>query len=397
MAPNAGKLGTLMANSQQFDGLRPFYAMEILAMAKAKEAQGVEISHLEVGEPGAQVAPKVREAVVNTVLNDRQGYTHAKGNASLREKLVTYYRAQHGVIVDPDNILVTNGSSAGFTLAFLSAFEKGARIAVTRPGYPAYLNILSSLGFEPAEIAISAENGWKLTAEQIRETHKRAPLDGLLLASPANPTGAMVTTDELKEIVSVCRDLGIRFISDEIYHGLSHGDKEATALQFGDDSIVINSFSKYYCMTGWRIGWMVLPKSLVRRTEIMAQNMFISAPSMSQVAAEAALDCREYYDEQKRKYVQNGALLTKALNEMGFRDARQSDGAFYAYVNIADFSNDSIEFCQKLLERGDVAATPGVDFDRQEGHKFVRFSYAGARADIENAIEKLAAFLARPV
>ena len=157
-----------MANSQQFDGLRPFYAMEILAMAKAKEAQGVEISHLEVGEPGAQVAPQVREAVVNTVLNDRQGYTHAKGNASLREKLVTYYRAQHGVIVDSDNILVTNGSSAGFTLAFLSAFEKGARIAVTRPGYPAYLNILNSLGFEPAEIAISAENGWKLTGEQIR-------------------------------------------------------------------------------------------------------------------------------------------------------------------------------------------------------------------------------------
>lgn len=386
-----------MANSQQFDGLRPFYAMEILAMAKEKEAAGIEISHLEVGEPGAQVAPEVREAVAKSVMEDRQGYTHAKGSRELREKLSVYYRHRHKAIVDPENILVTNGSSAGFVLGFLSAFKPGANIAVTRPGYPAYLNILSSLGFEAVEIAVSAQNGWRLTAQQLREAYAANPFDGLLLASPANPTGAMIERDAFEQIILTCRELGVRFISDEIYHGLSHGMAETSALEFGHDALIINSFSKYFCMTGWRIGWMVLPQDLVRRTEIMAQNMFISAPSIAQVAASVALDCRDYYDAQKQKYIRNGAVLTQALNEMGLRDVRQSDGAFYAYVDISDFSNDSIDFCQKLLERAEVAATPGVDFDRMDGHKFVRFSYAGSSEVIDAAIEKIAGFLARPV
>lgn len=397
MPPNTGKLGSLMTNSQQFDALRPFYAMEILAQAKQKEALGEKVCHLEVGEPGAQVAPEVREAVATAVLNKPQGYTHAKGNASLRNGLVEYYRQQHKAIVDPDDILITNGSSAGFILAFLSGFERGAKIAVTRPGYPAYLNILSSLGFEAVEIELSPDQSWRLDAEAVRDAHSRNQFDGLLLASPANPTGAMIERDELKQIVEACRELDVRFISDEIYHGLSHGMNETTALEFGNDAIVINSFSKYYCMTGWRLGWMVLPKDLVRRTEIMAQNMFISAPSMSQLAGEIALKCRDYYDAQKVQYISNGLLLTRALQEMGFADVCQSDGAFYAYADISPFSNDSVDFCQKLLDRGDVAATPGVDFDRVNGNKFVRFSYAGSRETIEDAIEKMAGFLSRPL
>jgi aspartate/methionine/tyrosine aminotransferase len=397
MAPNARKLGTLMAKSQEFDALRPFYAMEILALAKQKEAQGTKVCHLEVGEPGARAAPQVREAVAAAVQNEPQSYTHAKGNASLREGLVNYYRQRHKAIVDPEDILVTNGSSAGFILAFLAGFERGAKIAVTRPGYPAYLNILSSLGFEPVEIELSADRSWRLDANDVRKAHDKQPFAGLLLASPANPTGAMIEREELEEIIKTCRDLGVRFISDEIYHGLSHGMAETSALEFGDDAIIINSFSKYYCMTGWRLGWMVLPKDKARRTEIMAQNMFISAPSMSQLAGEVALKCRDYYDAQKVHYLTNGLLLTRALQEMGFGDVCQSDGAFYAYANVSSFTDDSVEFCKKLLERADVAATPGVDFDRVNGNKFVRFSYAGSRETIEDAIEKMAGFLSRPL
>ncbi len=251
-----------MTNSQQFDALRPFYAMEILALAKQKEAQGEQVCHLEVGEPGAQVAPDVREAVATAVLNKPQGYTHAKGNASLRDGLVEYYRQQHKVIVDPEDILVTNGSSAGFILAFLAGFERGAKkIAVTRPGYPAYLNILCSLGFEPVEIELSPSQNWRLDAEAVREAHTQNSFDGLLLASPANPTGAMIERDEMQRIVETCRELNVRFISDEIYHGLSHGMEETTALEFGNDAIIINSFSKYYCMTGWRLGGWFCPKT----------------------------------------------------------------------------------------------------------------------------------------
>ncbi|MGJ8529263.1 pyridoxal phosphate-dependent aminotransferase [Maritalea sp.] len=386
-----------MTKSQEFDALRPFYAMEILAMAKEKEAQGIEISHLEVGEPGALAAPEVREAVARAVMDEGQGYTHAKGNLSLREGLVHYYRQQHKAIVDVEDILVTNGSSAGFILAFLAGFKPGAKIAVTRPGYPAYLNILTSLGFKPVEIELSPEASWRLSAEMVQQAYEAEAFDGLLLASPANPTGAMIEREDLEQIIEVCRTLGVRFISDEIYHGLSHGMEETSALEFGDDAIVINSFSKYYCMTGWRLGWMVLPKDLVRRTEIMAQNMFISAPSLSQLAGEVALNCRSYYDAQKTNYVNNGTILTRSLNEMGFRNVRQSDGAFYAYADISEFSNDSVRFCHELLERGDVAATPGVDFDRVNGHNFVRFSYAGSREVIESAIEKMAGFLSRPL
>jgi len=386
-----------MAQSQEFDALRPFYAMEILALAKQKEAQGVKVCHLEVGEPGALAAPDVRETVAQTVLNEVQGYTHAKGNASLRDGLMGYYRQQHKTIVDPEDILITNGSSAGFTLAFLAGFARGAKIAVTRPGYPAYLNILSSLGFEPVEIELSAMDSWRLDAEMVRVAYKKQAFDGLLLASPANPTGAMIEREALQEIVETCRELNVRFISDEIYHGLSHGMPETSALEFGEDAIIINSFSKYYCMTGWRLGWMVLPKDLVRRTEVLAQNMFISAPSMSQVAGEVALKSRDYYDAQKSHYLSNGLLLTRALQEMGFGDVCQSDGAFYAYADISAFSIDSVAFCQQLLERGDVAATPGVDFDRVNGHNFVRFSYAGSRETLEIAIEKMAGFLSRPL
>ncbi|WP_424981104.1 pyridoxal phosphate-dependent aminotransferase [Maritalea sp. S77] len=386
-----------MTKIAQLPHLQPFFAMEILAMAKTLEAEGREICHLEVGEPGAAPAPEVIAAVQQSAEMDPQRYTPAKGELNLREALCEYYRSQHSAVVKPENILITNGSSAGFVLAFLSGFKKGSRIAVTRPGYPAYLNIISSLGFEPVEIEVHAQDGWRLDADELRAAHKANPFDGLLLASPANPTGAMVEREDLARIINACDDLGIRFISDEIYHGLSHGLPETSALELGDNALIINSFSKYYCMTGWRLGWLVLPDEMVRQTEMLAQNMFISAPSISQLAGRVALDCRDYYNAQKSNYVRNGMLLVEALNEMGFKNARMSDGAFYAYVGIDGLADDSVAFCKALLQEAGVAATPGVDFDRVKGHKFVRFSYAGDHDMLVQAIEKMAGFLSRPL
>ncbi|MEO6015270.1 MAG: aminotransferase class I/II-fold pyridoxal phosphate-dependent enzyme, partial [Devosia sp.] len=306
----------------------------------------------------------------------------------------TYYAAQHGVSVDADSIIVTMGSSSGFILAFSGGFAPGSKIAVTRPGYPAYLNTLSGLGFRPVEIPISAANGWHLSAADIEAAYASEPFVGLLLASPANPTGAAVSREQLAEIVAVCAKLGVRFISDEIYHGLDYRGPSASALELTRDAIVINSFSKYYCMTGWRVGWMVVPEDALRRVQILQQNMFISAPTLSQIAARAALGERDYYEAQKAHYAQNRVLLGRGLRDIGF-GVEDGAGAFYAYADVSRFTNDSLGFCKALLQEAGVAATPGVDFDRINGQRFVRFSYAGSTQTIERAIERIGAFVRR--
>jgi aspartate/methionine/tyrosine aminotransferase len=374
------------------DGLMPFHAMEILKRAKAIEATGRTVCHLEVGEPAAPPAPRVIEAV-GKALPQAQGYTNAKGMAELRDGLAAYYADWHGVAVDPDSIVCTMGSSAGFIIAFHTAFRPGARIAITRPGYPAYVNTLLGLGFGIVEIPLSPANGWKLSGADIAAAHADAPFEGLLFASPANPTGAAVDRAELADIVATCKRLGVRLISDEIYHGLDYRGPSVSALELTRDAIIINSFSKYYCMTGWRIGWMVLPDELVRRAEILQQNLFISAPTLSQIAATVALGERDYAEEQKAGYAANRGLLNDGLRALGFDIGAASDGAFYAYAGISGFSNDSMSFCESLLEEAGVAATPGIDFDRAGGNRYVRFSYAGRRETIERALERMAAFL----
>jgi len=371
------------------DGLMPFQAMEILKRAKAMEATGRTVCHLEIGEPGSPPAPKVIEAVTKA-LPQAQGYTNAKGLAELREGLSAYYSAQHGMSVDPDMILATMGSSSGFILAFHAAFAPGARIAITRPGYPAYVNTLVGLGFKVAEIPLTAANGWRLTGAEIAAAHAETPFEGLLFASPANPTGATVDRDGLRDIVETCARLGVRLISDEIYHGLDYRGPSVSALELTRDAVVINSFSKYYCMTGWRIGWMVMPEELIRRTEILQQNLFISAPTLSQIAATVALGEREYSEEQKAGYAANRSLLHDGLTTLGFSLGEPSDGAFYAYAGIAKFSNDSLEFCERMLEEAGVAITPGIDFDRVGGQGYVRLSYAGQRESVELALERMA-------
>ncbi|MGN6102250.1 MAG: pyridoxal phosphate-dependent aminotransferase [Devosia sp.] len=380
-------------NDPSANDLTPFHAMEILARARALEGAGRSVCHLELGEPSAPPAPGVLEAV-RRALPEGQAYTPAKGILPLREGLAEFYRRQHGVAVDPERILVTMGSSAAFVLAFLGGFPRPARIAVTRPGYPAYLNTLAGLGLPSVEIPLDSGSGWRLTAEMVEAAYRQQPFDGLLFASPANPTGAAVTREGLGEIVATCRRLGVRLISDEIYHGLTYGEPSASALEFGADAVVINSFSKYHCMTGWRVGWMVLPQDLVRRVEMLQQNLFISAPTLGQVAGLAALGERDYAEEQKAKYARNRDILTRGLSTLGFA-VEPADGAFYAYADAWAFTNDSMAFCKDLLEIAGVAATPGVDFDRRNGSRFVRFSYAGSQATIEAALERMDGFLRR--
>lgn len=378
--------------TDKLTGLRPFYVMEITARSTLVEASGRTVSHMESGEPGAPPAPKVRAAVA-AALDQPQKYTHSSGQLELRQALVEYYRTQHAVTVDPGLVMATMGSSAGFILAFLGAFGRNARIAVTRPGYPAYLNTLDGLGMQAIEIPLTAASGWRLSATDIEAAYSREKFDGLLFASPANPTGAAVTREALKEIVEVCAKLGVRLISDEIYHGLDYRGPSTSALEFTRDAIVINSFSKYYCMTGWRIGWMVLPEELLSRTSMLQQNLFISAPTLSQIAARVALGERQYSEEQKAQYAVNRHVLNDGLAQLGLTSATEADGAFYAYVDFSRFTNDSLAFCKALLDEGGVAATPGIDFDRLNGHRFVRFSYAGTRATIDEGLNRIEAFL----
>jgi aspartate/methionine/tyrosine aminotransferase len=377
---------------EKLTGLRPFYVMEITARSTLVEASGRTVSHMESGEPGAPPAPAVRAAIA-AALDYPQKYTHSSGQIELRQALVEYYRTQHRVEVDAGHIMATMGSSSGFILAFLGAFGRNAKIAVTRPGYPAYLNTLDGLGMQAVEIPVTAESGWRLTAADVEEAYAKEKFDGLLFASPANPTGAAVTREALREIVEVCAKLGVRLISDEIYHGLDYRGLSASALEFTRDAIIINSFSKYYCMTGYRIGWMVLPEDLLNRTSMLQQNLFISAPTLSQIGARVALGERAYSEEQKAQYAVNRHVLAEGLAQFGLASANEGDGAFYAYVDFSRYTNDSLAFCKQLLDEAAVAATPGIDFDRLNGHRFVRFSYAGTRATIDEALGRLEGFL----
>ena len=383
-----------MTETSDTSGLRPFYAMAINARARALEQQGRSICHLEIGEPGVAPAPEVRAAVAKA-LDRPQGYTHFAGLPELRDALAGYYETQHGVAAKPDSIIATMGSSSGFILAFLGAFGPGARIAVTRPGYPAYLNTLSGLGFEAVEIPVLAANNWRLTAGDIAAAHAKTPFEGLLFASPANPTGAAVSREGLAEIVATCARLGVRLISDEIYHGLDYRGPSVSALEFTRDAIIINSFSKYYCMTGWRIGWMVLPDAVLARTQMLQQNLFISAPTLSQHAATVALGARAYAEVQKAQYAENRKLLVPALKQLGFGLADENDGAFYVYCDVSRFTEDSLGWCEALVDEAGVAATPGIDFDRLNGNRYVRFSFAGTHETVERAIERIAGFVRR--
>ncbi|MBN9053188.1 MAG: aminotransferase class I/II-fold pyridoxal phosphate-dependent enzyme [Rhizobiales bacterium] len=369
--------------------VEPFHAMDVLAEATRRRASGRPVISMAVGQP-VHPAPEAARAAARRALDiGRIGYTDALGLLSLRTAISDFYEARHGVSVDPGRIAITTGSSAGFNLAFLALFDAGDRVAIARPGYPAYRNILAALGIETVEIEVNAENGFTLTPEALA-----GRIDGVLLASPANPTGTVTGRANLAALSAYCRDNGIAFISDEIYHGLTFVGEEATALEFGDDAVIINSFSKYYCMTGWRIGWMVLPETLVRPVERIAQSLYISAPELSQIAAEAALGAEVELNVYRDAYRVNRDFLVKRLPELGFSIASPMDGAFYAYVDVGRFTNDSMAFARRMLAETDVAATPGIDFDPRDGHHTMRFSYAGSFEEMSEAVDRLARWLA---
>lgn len=371
--------------------VEPFHAMDVLAEANRLKAMGHPVVSLAVGQPSDPVPSIVREAAQQALLAGRGGYTDALGLMDLRQAISTHYRDHYGVDVPVSRIAVTTGSSAGFNLAFLAMFDPGDRIAITTPGYPAYRNILIALGLDVVEIRLE-EEGW-LTAAQLEHAHREKPLQGVLFASPANPTGAITPPQALQALIEAARSMGISVISDEIYHRLSYQDDDITALSYGDDVTVINSFSKYYCMTGWRIGWMVLPEELVRPVERIAQSLYISAPELSQAAAIRAFDASDELDRVKERYRHNRELLVSALPDLGLPLAAPMDGAFYAYCDVTRHSNDSMDFAKRLLAECHIAATPGIDFDLAEGQRFLRLSYAGSEADVTQAIARLKAWL----
>ncbi|MDP2619924.1 MAG: aminotransferase class I/II-fold pyridoxal phosphate-dependent enzyme [Hyphomicrobiales bacterium] len=372
-----------------------FIAMDVLGEANRLEAEGRRILHLEVGQPGTPAPRMVRERARRALDVERLGYTDALGIPLLRARISRHYAETYGLDVPSERIAVTTGSSGGFILSFLAGFDVGARVAMPTPGYPAYRNILTTLGLETVPLRVGEATRWAPTPAMIHAQQKKGPIDGLLVASPANPTGTMLTTAVLEEVVELCAGEGIWFISDEIYHGLTYDRPAETALRFSDDVIVINSFSKYYSMTGWRVGWMVLPERLVRPVERLAQNLFISVPALSQLAAVAAFEATEELEANRAAYAKNRDFLLRALPEVGLGDFLPMDGAFYAYVDVSRHTNDSMDFAKRLLRETGVAVTPGLDFDPENGNRYVRLSFAGPPEDIEEAVRRIGEWLQR--
>jgi|TARA_B100000315_G_scaffold260681_1_gene324024 aspartate/methionine/tyrosine aminotransferase len=371
----------------------PFIVMDVMRAANERAASGKDVLHLEVGQPSTPAPVAVIEAAKQALDSDLLGYTDALGVPPLRERLAAYYQEYYGITVPMERIIVTTGSSGAFMLSFLAVFDQGDKVGLASPSYPAYKNILRALGVEIIDIPVGPDTAFQPTAEILANLD--VELDGLIVASPSNPTGSMLSAKALEEIVQWCDASGVRLISDEIYHGITYEGKASTALYYGDDAIIVNSFSKYFSMTGWRLGWMIVPENLIRASECLAQNLFISPPTLSQLATISVFDCFEELDANVARYAENRALLLKELPKAGLDQLAPSDGAFYVYADVTRFTNDSQVFCQKVLAETGVAITPGIDFDTERGSQFVRLSFAGSTADMAAAADRLGDYLAK--
>lgn len=372
--------------------ISPFVVMDVMEAAARYAAQNhVGVMHLEVGQPSTAAPAMAIDAARRILVEDKLGYTVALGLPALRQRISTYYQDRHQILVPPGRIVVTPGSSGAFVLAFLAAFDVGDRVGVAIPGYPCYRNILTSLGVDVVSIACGPDVGFRFTLETLQAVGKK--LDGLIIASPANPTGTTVDSAEMERIAAYCDARNIRLISDEIYHGIEFTEPSATAAQFSGNAIVVNSFSKYYSMTGWRIGWMVMPEPLIRPTEKLMQNLFIAAASISQHAALAAFDASEELDTHVVRYAENRDIILKALKRLSIDAVAPADGAFYVYADVPHLTSNSIKFCTDLLDATGVAIVPGVDFDPANGHTAIRFSYATDTASIVTAMERFERFV----
>ncbi len=365
----------------------PFVVMDVVQAAADLEAKGRKVYHLEIGQPGVSAPQSVLEAARQKMLDDALGYTVALGIPELRQAISRHYAERFDVNVPFERIVITPGSSGAFILSFVALFDKGARVAVPAPGYPCYRNILKSLDLVPVDIEISAENDYLLMPEDLEKLDE--PVSGVIVSSPGNPTGSMYSASDLKRLVDYCSDNNIQFISDEIYHGISFGKPCVSALSFSDDLFTINSFSKYFAMTGWRIGWVVVPEGMIRPIERLMQNMFISTTTLSQHAAVEVLNCYDELDAHVTDYKANRDLLLKRLGEARLTKIASPDGAFYLYADVSHLTDDSVTFCRRILDETGVAVTPGVDFDPARGHQTIRFSYARDFATIDEASIKL--------
>jgi len=391
LSDRAKRLLTASARSD----VPPFMVMDVMAAAARIEAAGGHVIHMEVGQPDAP-APKAAIAAARAALEwGRIDYTSALGIPTLRARIARHYRDSYGCTVDPERIVVTTGSSGAFILAFLALFEPGDRVAVTVPGYPPYRHILTALGCEPVLIETNSETRHALTGEALLAAHRRTPLQGVLVGSPANPTGTMMSREALTSLIAAAEGEGIRFISDEIYHGLDYAFPAVTAAQLSPNALVINSFSKYFCMTGWRVGWMLVPEPMVRPIERLQQNLAISVPTLSQIAAEAAFEGRDEMEGVKRGYQENRRILIDGLPQAGLDSFLPADGAFYLYADVSKFTSDSLDFAKQMLEHAHVAATPGTDFDPVHGRGFIRFSYARSADDMHEAVARITRWLAQ--
>ena len=371
----------------------PFMVMDVMAAAARMEAAGERVIHMGVGQPAAAAPASAIGAARTALASGQLRYTETLGIATLRARIARHYGESYGVAIDPARVVVTTGSSAGFVLAFLALFESGDRVAVALPGYPPYRHILSALGCEAVAIETTQATRWAITPEMLMAAHRKAPLKGVLVASPANPTGTMMQAEALRDLISAAEGEGIRFISDEIYHGLDYAFPAETAARLSENCVIINSFSKYFCMTGWRIGWMVVPEPLVRPLDRLQGNLAVSVPTLSQIAAEAAFDGRAEMEMVKHGYEENRRILLEGLPRAGFDKFLPVDGAFYLYADVSRFSDDSFEFAKRMLAQTHVAATPGVDFDPIKGRHFIRFCYAGAAGEMHEAVDRLANWL----
>ncbi len=369
----------------------PFIVMEVMRAANARESIGEAVYHLEVGQPGTGAPKGVIKAARSALAEHRLGYTEALGIIELRRAILRHYQSFYGLSVDVERIAVTTGSSAGFILSFLAAFDPGDRVALASPSYPCYRNILSILGVTPVLLETGPDERFQPTPALLEDAQAERPLSGLIIASPSNPTGTMIKKPELEVLCNYCRGNNIRLISDEIYHGITYEEPAASVLEYTDEAIIVNSFSKYFSMTGWRLGWMVMPEDLIQPIERLMQNLFISPPTLSQLSGVAAFNCREELDTNVAHYAINRELLLRELPKAGFEHLAPSDGAFYIYANVDHLTDNSEVYCRELLNRTGVAVTPGIDFDPQQGSRYVRFSYSEGRDVIAGAIRALMA------
>ncbi len=371
----------------------PFLALDVMREARSREKAGGAIIHMEVGEPGFETPRSIRNAVAKALDNGRIGYTESLGLPCLRERIAGYYKDSYGVTVSARQVVVTAGSSVGFILSFLALFNPGDRVAIPSPGYPPYKTVLETLGLIPVELETGADSRWAMDAAMIAKAHAEQPLAGVLVMSPANPSGTVITPHALSGIARLCKQLNIALLSDEIYHGLTYGAETPTALRYDANAVVINSFSKYWCMTGWRIGWLVVPEHCVEAIERLSQSLFISVPYLSQVAAIAAFDAFDEIHAIRDIYAQNRKFLLEELPRAGLPDFLPADGGFYIYANVSCYTDNSLEFARQMLDATGVATTPGVDFDATRGHHYLRLSFAESHTNVREGVSRLGAWL----